>query len=221
MSDLKTNLEQILQEKQSKIKPENIKKDIQIFDITGTLEEGILTSDQLYQAEELTRQISNQNTNSLYYNSGVTTKGDITDVYSIDRVDMTDKLLNMSFTDNDNVEWTISQALKLCPYITLCITKNPLYNGNAPLAFLFSVDKREIVGVNVKFTTSSSAEGMFLLQVSSEFNILNYMTLIENNIILTLDALPFDNIIHYSSNGNIQLFYGNDCKFMVNYHLEV
>ena len=138
MSDLKTNLEQILQEKQSKIKPENIKKDIQIFDITGTLEEGILTSDQLYQAEELTRQISNQNTNSLYYNSGVTTKGDITDVYSIDRVDMTDKLLNMSFTDNNNVEWTISQALKLCPYITLCITKNPLYNGNAPLAFLFS-----------------------------------------------------------------------------------
>ena len=221
MSDLKTNLEQILQEKQSKIKPENIKKDIQIFDITGTLEEGILTSDQLYQAEELTRQISNQNTNSLYYNSGVTTKGDITDVYSIDRVDMTDKLLNMSFTDNNNVEWTISQALKLCPYITLCITKNPLYNGNAPLAFLFSVDKREIVGVDVKFTTSSSAEGMFLLQVSSEFNILNYMTLIENNIILTLDALPFDNIIHYSSNGNIQLFYGNDCKFMVNYHLEV
>ena len=221
MSDLKTNLEQILQEKQSKIKPENIKKDIQIFDITGTLEEGILTSDQLYQAEELTRQISNQNTNSLYYNSGVTTKGDITDVYSIDRVDMTDKLLNMSFTDNNNVEWTISQALKLCPYITLCITKNPLYNGNAPLAFLFSVDKREIVGVNVKFTTSSSAEGMFLLQVSSEFNILNYMTLIENNIILTLDALPFGNIIHYSSNGNIQLFYGNDCKFMVNYHLEV
>lgn len=221
MSDLKTNLEQILQEKQSKIKPENIKKDIQIFDITGTLEEGILTSDQLYQAEELTRQISNQNTNSLYYNSGVTTKGDITDVYSIDRVDMTDKLLNMSFTDNNNVEWTISQALKLCPYITLCITKNPLYNGNAPLAFLFSVDKREIVGVDVKFTTSSSVEGMFLLQVSSEFNILNYMTLIENNIILTLDALPFDNIIHYSSNGNIQLFYGNDCKFMVNYHLEV
>ena len=33
MADLKTNLEQILQEKQSKIIPENIKKDIQIFDI--------------------------------------------------------------------------------------------------------------------------------------------------------------------------------------------
>lgn len=36
MSDLKTNLEQILQEKQSKIIPENIKKDTQIFDVVGT-----------------------------------------------------------------------------------------------------------------------------------------------------------------------------------------
>ena len=44
MSDLKTNLEQILQEKQNKIIPENIKKDIQIFDVTGTYE-GLDTSD--------------------------------------------------------------------------------------------------------------------------------------------------------------------------------
>ena len=44
MSELKTNLEAILQEKQDKIIPENIKKDVQIFDITGTYE-GIDTSD--------------------------------------------------------------------------------------------------------------------------------------------------------------------------------
>lgn len=36
MSDLKTNLQEILQEKQDKIIPENIKKDVQIFDVTGT-----------------------------------------------------------------------------------------------------------------------------------------------------------------------------------------
>lgn len=46
MSDLKTNLEQILLEKQSKIKPENIKKDIQIFDVVGTLEQ----SENLYRS---------------------------------------------------------------------------------------------------------------------------------------------------------------------------
>lgn len=38
MSDLKTNLQEILQEKQDKIIPENIKKDVQIFDVTGTYE---------------------------------------------------------------------------------------------------------------------------------------------------------------------------------------
>lgn len=38
MSDLKINLQEILQEKQDKIIPENIKKDVQIFDVVGSLE---------------------------------------------------------------------------------------------------------------------------------------------------------------------------------------
>ena len=38
MSDLKTNLQEILQEKQDKIIPDNIKKDVQIFDVIGTYE---------------------------------------------------------------------------------------------------------------------------------------------------------------------------------------
>ena len=38
MSELKTNLQNILQEKEDKIIPGNIKKDIQIFDIIGTYE---------------------------------------------------------------------------------------------------------------------------------------------------------------------------------------
>ena len=38
MSDLKTNLEEILQEKETKIIPANIKKDVQIFDVVGTYE---------------------------------------------------------------------------------------------------------------------------------------------------------------------------------------
>lgn len=45
MSDLKTNLQEILQEKQDKIIPENIKKDVQIFDVTGTLESGAMTEE--------------------------------------------------------------------------------------------------------------------------------------------------------------------------------
>lgn len=43
MSELKTNLQEILQEKQEKIIPENIKKDVQIFDVVGTLDSGGIT----------------------------------------------------------------------------------------------------------------------------------------------------------------------------------
>ena len=43
MSDLKTNLQEILQEKQDKIIPENIKKNVQIFDVIGTYEGSDIT----------------------------------------------------------------------------------------------------------------------------------------------------------------------------------
>lgn len=61
MSDLKTNLQEILQEKQDKIIPENIKKDVQIFDVTGTYGGGsieinnqdkTITSNGQYTADE-------------------------------------------------------------------------------------------------------------------------------------------------------------------------
>ena len=54
MSDLKTNLQEILQEKQDKIIPENIKKDVQIFDVTGTYDGGgsSTTGVKLFKTEE-------------------------------------------------------------------------------------------------------------------------------------------------------------------------
>ena len=54
MSDLKTNLQEILQEKQEKIIPENIKKDVQIFDVTGTYEGSgsSTTGVKLFETEE-------------------------------------------------------------------------------------------------------------------------------------------------------------------------
>ena len=50
---LQNNLDQILQEKNTKLLPENIKKDVQIFDIVGTLEEGIDTSDATATAKDI------------------------------------------------------------------------------------------------------------------------------------------------------------------------
>lgn len=43
MTNLEINLQNILNEKTTKILPENIKKDVQIFDVVGTLEEGAST----------------------------------------------------------------------------------------------------------------------------------------------------------------------------------
>lgn len=55
MSILNDNLNQILQEKEQKIIPENIKKDIQIFDVVGTYEgSGIDTSDADAMASDIT-----------------------------------------------------------------------------------------------------------------------------------------------------------------------
>lgn len=53
MLDLKTNLQEILQEKQDKIIPENIKKDVQIFDVIGTMNGGIDTSDATATADDI------------------------------------------------------------------------------------------------------------------------------------------------------------------------
>lgn len=43
-NQLQTNLDAILQEKQEKIIPENIKKDVQIFDIVGMLDNGVMSN---------------------------------------------------------------------------------------------------------------------------------------------------------------------------------
>ena len=45
-SQLQVNLENILNEKTTKILPENIKKDVQIFDVVGTLEAGTEINNQ-------------------------------------------------------------------------------------------------------------------------------------------------------------------------------
>ena len=52
MSLLKDGLQSILQEKQNKIISENIKKDVQIFDIVGTYE-GLDTSDATATADDI------------------------------------------------------------------------------------------------------------------------------------------------------------------------
>lgn len=64
MTELEVKLQQIWTEKQDKIKPENIKKDIQIFDITGTYE-GNSGGVKLFETEEQMQQDPNANEGDL------------------------------------------------------------------------------------------------------------------------------------------------------------
>ena len=61
MSDLKTNLQEILQEKQDKIIPGNIKKDVQIFDVIGTYEGSV----KLFETQEEMQADKNANEGDL------------------------------------------------------------------------------------------------------------------------------------------------------------
>ena len=70
MATLKEKAQQILDEKQAKILPENIKKDIQIFDIVGTVDEGVDTSDADALAEDIVE-------NKTAYVNGVKIVGNI------------------------------------------------------------------------------------------------------------------------------------------------
>lgn len=103
MSDLKTNLEQILQEKQTKIIPGNIKKDVQIFEIVGTYE-GLDTSDADAVAEDIT-------VNKTAYVNGEKITGTLplfpnTSTFTVDNAGVTDN------AEDSELELTTINTLK-------------------------------------------------------------------------------------------------------------
>lgn len=60
MTELKENLQFILEEKNSKIIPENIRSGITIFNVAGTLEEKTLSKEEYNRCKDLTNNILNQ-----------------------------------------------------------------------------------------------------------------------------------------------------------------
>ena len=103
MTDLETNLEQILQEKQTKIIPGNIKKDVQIFEIVGTYE-GLNTSDADAVAEDIT-------VNKTAYVNGEKITGTLplfpnTSTFTVDNAGVTDN------AEDSELELTTINTLK-------------------------------------------------------------------------------------------------------------
>ena len=142
MSDLKTNLEQILQEKQDKIKPENIKKDIQIFDITGTYE-GNSGDVKLFETEEQMQQDPNAN------------EGDLAVVYREEIKNMTSDTQTQYITFPETV--TLPSAITESYYCMLrSIDPSKMFDGNIMLdktSFRFD-GWSEIGMIRVSYTSS-------------------------------------------------------------------
>ena len=100
MSILKDNLIQILNEKQEKIIPGNIKKDVQIFDVVGTLETGIDTGDATATANDIIYP------KTAYVGDGVKITGAIQPVY--------EKTNPRLVETNFNVDKTSSESTTFC-----------------------------------------------------------------------------------------------------------
>lgn len=97
MSTLKQKAQDILDEKEEKIIPENIKKDIQIFDVTGTLEEGVDTSDATATEGDLVE-------NTSAYVNGVKIEGTLIDAREQSSVtDINGEISYFSGNDNTTI----------------------------------------------------------------------------------------------------------------------
>lgn len=121
MTDLENKLHQILQEKQDKIKPENIKKGIQIFDIEGTYEGDISsTKIKLFETQEEMQQDPNVN------------EGDLAVVYRDEIQNMTADSQTQFLTFPETV--TLPQALTESYYCRLRATDpSKMFDGNVML----------------------------------------------------------------------------------------
>lgn len=121
MTELEAKLSQILEEKQNKIIPENIKKGIQIFDIEGTYEgDTSSTKIKLFETQEEMQQDPNAN------------KGDLAVVYREEIQNMTADSQTQFITFPETV--TLPQALTESYYCRLRATDpSKMFDGNIML----------------------------------------------------------------------------------------
>lgn len=130
MSDLKTNLEAILQEKQDKIIPANIKKDVQIFDVIGTYtgNSGTDYEVKLFETEEEMQADENAQ------------EGDLAVVYRSEIQNMTVDTQTQYITFPETV--TLPEAVTSDYYCMLrAIDTSVMFDGNVQLgatSFMFN-----------------------------------------------------------------------------------
>lgn len=149
MSDLKINLQEILQEKQDKIIPDNIKKDVQIFDVIGTYEgSGSSSGGDVKLFETVEDMQADENAQ----------EGDLAVVYKEEIQNMTADTQTQYITFPETV--VLPEALTSDYYCMLrAIDTSVMFDGNIQLSstsFMFDV-RTESGSITVQYT---STDGM-------------------------------------------------------------
>lgn len=118
-NELQTNLDAILNDKNTNCLPENLKSGVTLLGITGTLELG-MPNEEVYNCNEIALRILGASTNSLYkqYISTAITeedKGNESTGYSANRIDFSEEALSQSVYNGK----TLKEVLNDYPYVTL------------------------------------------------------------------------------------------------------
>ena len=157
MLDLKINLEKILQEKQEKLIPENIKKDVQIFDVVGTLE-SLDTSDANATADDISL-------NKTAYVNGQKVTGNLP-LFPNSRTFTVDNAGVAVDAENSQVTFSTINALKQ----TLDSNLNMNFNANySDVATAIGLTADKIVAEN----TILGIEGTAVIGITADTTIAN------------------------------------------------
>lgn len=218
MSDLKTNLQEILQEKQDKIVPENIKKDVQIFDITGTYEGSgsSTTGVKLFETEEEMRADSTAQ------------EGDLAVVYREDIQNMTVDTQAQYITFPETV--TLPEAFTGNVYCMLrAVDETVMFDGQVQFSAtsfrfegytesgMISVRYTSTDGINYTRTTFIGDSGDLTNPVDLGTVIGVYMPEEWNNNIgyfMQIEGMAFGGLYEYSDSDATYKFLLNGCKFL-------
>ena len=203
MSELKTNLEAILQEKTEKIIPENIKKGIQIFDIVGTLDEGIDTSDATATSNDI-----------LYpktaYVNGEKVTGNIQTEILSSNLSLDNKTLDYTATNNYVFDYELEHDISVSCTSNINMTsfniKTTATNKDFTVSEVFSGYTNVL---NINFTKNVSDAIIELVVLLKNSSNQCYLGLLQLNYNL--------NVINTYVNTNTVITYTDNSQFVYNY----
>jgi surface protein len=157
-TELKNKLNQILNEKTTKIIPENIKDGVTIFDVTGTLEEGVDTSDANATANDIV-------TNKTAYVNGQKLTGTYTGIVPTGTKQITENG-TVDVSNFANAEVNVSGAIE-GSYAILDFTNIKLFSLAGAAKEISDLDLSNLTNANDSFYNMSNLQKIGKIKSSS------------------------------------------------------